>query len=111
MPSGAPWSQTAAREPRPPASPSPEAAHTPERKKMSPLVMTASMVGMGIVALVLVLFVLKPLLLPRDPAASKMGPSRLARNRPRPRTGAADRRRRSPRLRHPTRTTSSPPSS
>ena len=76
MPSGAPWSQTAAREPRPPASPSPEAAHTPERKKMSPLVMTASMVGMGIVALVLVLFVLKPLLLPRDPAASKMGPSR-----------------------------------
>lgn len=74
MPSGAPWSQTAAREPRQPASS--EGVQAPERKKMSPLVMTASIVGMAILALVLVLFVLKPLLLPGDHAGPKAGPSR-----------------------------------
>jgi flagellar FliL protein len=43
---------------------------------MSPLMITASVVGLAILALALVLFVLKPLLLRGDRAASKAGPSR-----------------------------------
>lgn len=76
MPSGAPWSQTAAREPRPPAPSEAAPPIAPAPWRMSPLMITASVVGLAILALALVLFVLKPLLLRGDHAASKVGPSR-----------------------------------
>ncbi len=76
MPSGAPWSQTAVREPRPPAPSEAAPPIAPVPRRMSRLMITASVVGLAILALALVLFVLKPLLLRGDHAASKAGPSR-----------------------------------
>ena len=53
-----------------------ERARTPvvrerESSRKSPLAMAAAMLGMAVVALALVLFVLKPLLVPADPAQAK----------------------------------------
>ncbi len=76
MPSKAPWSQAAVRDARPSSPPS-EAAPAPAPARKAPqLKMVAAVAGMAVLALALVLFVLKPLLVPGDGAGPKAGPSR-----------------------------------
>ena len=76
MAKGDPWSQALSREPKPESAPRPVPVREREApRRMGPLIMAGTMVVMAIVALALVLFVLKPLLVPGDSAQAKPKPT------------------------------------
>jgi len=71
-----PWSQALSREPKSESAPRPIPGREREgSRRTGPLVMAGSMIVMAIVALALVLFVLKPLLVPGDNAQAKPKPT------------------------------------
>jgi len=73
MSKGDTWSQAVAREPTA-SEPSRPIAMRESRSRMSPLMVAATMIGMAVAALALVLFVVKPLLVPEDRAQAKQKP-------------------------------------
>ncbi len=73
MSKGDAWSQTVGREPKA-QEPSRPIAMRDSRPRMSPLMTAAAMAGMAVLALALVLFVLKPLLVQEDRVQAKQKP-------------------------------------
>ena len=76
MAKGDPWSQALSREPKSESASRPVPIREREApRRTNPLVMAAAMIGMAIVALALVLFVLKPLLVPDGNVQAKQKPT------------------------------------